>query len=122
MIELKSCPFCGGEVHFDVQPYRLAIGIKHNDYCIIKGFTGFVHGYYKFNIMADEYKSILEAHKEQLAERWNIRKPDCINANHDAGGCLGYGKGRDDDDPIYPCMNCPEYTGNKTGDCDPLEC
>ena len=45
---------------------------------------------------------------------------DCSIANHDATGCLGFGKGHSDDEPIDQCKRCKEYTGNKTGDCDPL--
>ena len=71
--ELKPCPFCGGEVRFDVRPERLAIEIKHNSNCINNAVTGHIYGYYNFNITADEYKPILEDHKEKLAERWNKR-------------------------------------------------
>ena len=72
-LELKPCPFCGGEVRFDVRPERLAIAIKHNNYCINNAVSGHIYGAYTFDITADEYKTILEYHKEKLAERWNKR-------------------------------------------------
>ena len=70
---LKPCPFCGGKACFDIRPERLAIKVNHNFYCIDNASTLHIYGCYTFNIMADEYKTILDDHKEKLAERWNKR-------------------------------------------------
>lgn len=42
-----------------------------------------------------------------------IKHPDCAAAEHDATGCLGYGHGKYDDEPIKDCMACEKYTGNR---------
>lgn len=44
-------------------------------------------------------------------------KPDCANAEHDSGGCLGY-SGSHDDEPIEACKNCEKYTGYTEEDGD----
>lgn len=45
-------------------------------------------------------------------EEWlRLQNVDCETANHDAGGCLGYGRGKNDDEPIDVCRNCSRYTG-----------
>lgn len=52
----------------------------------------------------------LQAEIEQMKAVIN-HKPDCANAEHDGGGCLGY-SGSHDDEPIEKCKNCEKYTGN----------
>ena len=60
--------------------------------------------------MADD---IAEAQAE--IERLKAHKPDCDHAEHDSGGCLGYGRSEQDDEPIDACKKCEKYTG-KDGD------
>ena len=50
--------------------------------------------------------------EEALLEMQKSKKPDCEAANHDAGGCLGYGHSESDDEPIEACKICDMYTGN----------
>ena len=48
----------------------------------------------------------------KLLESQTEHKPDCEHAEHDSGGCLGYGRSEQDDEPIDACKECEKYTGN----------
>lgn len=48
-----------------------------------------------------------------LLKEQKPKKPDCEAANHDAGGCLGYGYSENDDEPIDVCKVCKKYIGNE---------
>ena len=50
-------------------------------------------------------------YQERLTAIWNrrVRLIDCSKAEHDAGGCLGFQSG-DDDEPIEQCKTCQKYT------------
>ena len=56
----------------------------------------------------------VKAAKRTILKHWEeLGKPDCKAANHDAGGCLGYGHSENDDEPIDACKACELYTGNR---------
>ena len=74
--ELKPCPFCGGKASFIVEPHRLAMTIDHKGWCIIASKNGIVYGHYPFNVTKEEFKPILDIHKEKLAEMWNRREDE----------------------------------------------
>ena len=102
--DLKSCPFCGaimGEVEFI--PFLSLARIHHADV-----------------LRADEncIGQFITVHKvdtvKEAKDKWNMRKPPCHEAEHDGIGCLGFGKGTHDDEPIDVCMKCSKYTGNIT--------
>lgn len=63
--------------------------------------------------------SVIEEQQAEIARLKAIinHDPDCANAEHDSGGCLGY-SGSHDDEPIESCKKCEKYTGNtaKEGD------
>ena len=99
---LKNCPFCGREMNEVEIISCLAMAriyhanvLKADDECLDHYFT--IQG----------VCTVKEA-----KEKWNRRLPPCNEAEHDAIGCLGFGKGQYDDEPIDVCMNCPKYTGN----------
>ena len=46
------------------------------------------------------------------------RGVDCASANHDAGGCLGFCYGENDDEPVDVCKICEHYTENGAKMCD----
>lgn len=50
-----------------------------------------------------------------IEETLKTHKPDCDHAEHDSGGCFGYGRNEQDDEPIDACKKCEKYTG-KEGD------
>ena len=51
----------------------------------------------------------------ELLKAQETKKPNCEAANHDGGGCLGYGHSESDDEPIEACKDCIMYTGNREG-------
>lgn len=69
-----------------------------------------------FAIMCRDALSVIEQ-MEQEIERLKAHKPDCDHAEHDSGGCLGYGRNEQDDEPIDACKKCEKYTG-KDGEND----
>lgn len=89
---LKPCPFCGAEA---MTCYNTMYGFQvycTNEKCFMAE-----------NIM---YGMKTE---EMAVEAWNKRKPPCGEAEKTNSGCLGYGKGPSDDEPIDACKNCPKY-------------
>ena len=106
MEELKACPFCGGKAEI-LKKTDKYIPDRFYPSCTVVHCIG-------------RNRKVYFPTEATATKAWNIRKPDCSNANHDATGCLGYGRGHEDDEPIEPCIRCKEYTGNKTGEYDSL--
>lgn len=105
---LKSCPFCGNEMNeVEMVAFLRIARIHHaND---VRADTECIA----------QYHTVYDVDTIQEAkDKWNRRKPPCHEAEHDAIGCLGFGKGKYDDEPIDVCMNCSKYTGNISEELD----
>jgi len=102
MKDLKPCPFCG-EKAIIVDKNLYPHWTRYYPTCTNRSCIG-------------RNRSKYFPSEEAARKAWNVRRPDCSIANHDATGCLGFGKGLYDDEPAEPCIRCKEYTGNKAGD------
>ena len=81
MVELKPCPFCGGEARMEcTSRYRgsggfrsLALFVDHDQSCIISGEREIIYGHIGFDHTSDVGRSVLDSMMERFAEQWNRR-------------------------------------------------
>ena len=80
-VELKNCPFCGGEARMEcTRKFKgsggcrgLVIFVKHDQSCIINEQSLFLYGYINFDIEGEVGKHALNGVKHEFAEQWNRR-------------------------------------------------
>ena len=64
------------------------------------------------NYPPENYSMLREALDMAIGLLREHGKPDCVHAEHDGIGCLGYCGCTQDDEPIESCKRCEKYTGN----------